>query len=110
MVLASMSANAQRVDKPGEPYDVYCAVEIIGESINIGDDQEKYYLCDENGNKIKFEQNIQAMSYMGKRGWEVIQISGDAVYFKKKVTNDKETYANLKLVYKFGKNKGKSRD
>ena len=47
------------------------------------------------------------------RGWELFKIRDQAgweFFFRKKVVSEKEAFANLKLAYKTGKNKGKPRE
>lgn len=104
----SLSANAQRVDKPNEPYDVYCWIVYNGirqeparitTSIDYGKDNARdCFICDENDCKIIFNNVIDCINYMAKRGWQIVgNIGITENKMKKTVTSDKEAYANLNI-------------
>ena len=110
----SLNVSAQRIDKPNEPYDIYCTVSITLEaSIIMGEDKEEYYILNENGEKMKFNKETQIMTYMSKKGWDYVERTGDYkldFLFRKKIKSDEEAFSDFKLVHKFGKNKGKPRE
>lgn len=110
-VLPSL-VSAQRIDKPGEPYYVYCTVSsVIDATLVIGEDEDEFYILDDKDNKIKFENGTQVRTYMSKRGWEYVERTGNSDFlFRKKVKSDEEAFSDFKMIYRFGKNKGKSRN
>lgn len=114
LVLASMSVSAQNAKGNGEKYDVYC--EIVGTSkllstkvtvqVDFGQSKwENANLYDKDGKKIKFNSMMDALDYMGKRGWKLCQTyaigsGGSYVYhyiMVKNVTSDAEITENLDL-------------
>lgn len=114
LLLLSLSVSAQRIDKPNEPYYIYCTVVgggLLNSTIYIGEDVEEYFIMKDNEDKEKFKTGNDAMTYMTKRGWEYVGIEGTTGHvFRKKVISDDEAYPNLILTYKSGKNKGKPRE
>lgn len=112
-LLLSLSASAQRIDKPGESYDIYCTVivtNVTDATIYIGEDKEEYSMMNDNGEKIKFGVGCETITYMTKRGWEFVQyLHTNAKVFRKEVKNDNEAYAHLLLKYAKGANKGQMR-
>ncbi len=112
-LLLSLSVSAQRIDKPGESYDIYCTVivnNIISPTIYIGEDKEEYTIMKDNDEKVKFVMGNETITYMTKRGWEFVQFQGSAGHiFRKEVKNDNEAYAHLLLKYAKGANKGQMR-
>lgn len=106
--LVSLSPlRAQRIDKPGEPYYVYCRVNYVSSQMEIClDGQVTYpYIVDENGMKIKFDTRLAAIAYMSKRGWEYVESQGIEPIFKKKVTSDDQASEHLNLQTKKDKKK-----
>ena len=112
LLTLSMNVSAQRIDKPNEPYYIYCLVNHLDDVfIRIGGDEELYFILDENGKKVKLYNLSFITTYMSKRGWEYVErTTGTDTFFRKKVVSDSEAYSNLKLMYKTGKNKGKVKD
>ena len=116
LLLVSLTVSAQRIDKPNEPYFVYCYLSLSMQNeaqMTIGEDGNYYILADEGGNKLSFPSKVNFFTYLGKRGWEYVECLnvGDWHFiFRKKVLNDNEAFSGLKLVYKNGKNKGKPRE
>lgn len=116
LLLVSLTVSAQRIDKPNEPYFVYCYLTLSMQNeaqMTIGEDGNYYMLADEDGNKLYFPSKVNFFTYLGKRGWEYVECLdvGDWRFiFRKKVLNDNDAFSGLKLVYKNGKNKGKPRE
>lgn len=104
LMFISMSAMAQ------ESYKVFCELLGTGKllsnkvtvTVDFGQETSfwsgasKQYLVDGNGKTIKFNSMVDAMNYMGKRGWEfeqayVVTIGNQNVYhwlLSKEVTQD----------------------
>ncbi|SHL73286.1 hypothetical protein SAMN04488494_0595 [Xylanibacter ruminicola] len=112
MLLASVAVNAQRIDKPNEPYYIYCGIDIQTDvQIVIGEDEYVFNIIDNNGEKLKIEKPANIRTYMSKRGWDYVEKSGPYSYvFRKKVLSDDEAFSDFKLMYKTGKDKGKIRE
>ena len=112
LLTLSLNVLAQRIDKPNEPYYIYCIVNILSDaSITIGGDECLYFILDDNGEKIKMYSIENITTYMSKRGWEYVErTTGYDTLFRKKVVTDSEAYSDLKLMYKTGKNKGKIKE
>lgn len=112
----SLNISAQRIDKPGEPYYVYCYLSISMQNeaqLTIGEDGDNYIIADENEKKLSFQSKVNFLTYMAKRGWEYVEslIPGDWCFIlRKKVLCDNEAFSGLKLIYKTGKNKGKVKE
>lgn len=110
LLLGICSANAQNYKNDGKPYAFYCKIYKSGSS-NIGirwpDNKKDNTLCNENGDEIKFNNVIDALTYMSKRGWELdavtyIEPSRDKAYIlKKMVTNDEEAKEGLYFTKDF---------
>jgi len=111
IMLMPMVANAQRVDKPGEPYEVYCLVTYNMESkgvVSFRDDNS--YICSENEDEIKFGSYAELLSYMSKRGWsfvwedeiKVLTSHSPRALMRKQVVSDSQAkeYLILKDVIK----------
>ena len=104
LMFISMSTMAQK------PYKVFCELLGTGKlfsnkvtvTVDFGQETSlwagasKQYLVDDNGKTIKFNSMVDAMNYMGKRGWEfeqayVVTIGNQNVYhwlLSKEVTRD----------------------
>ena len=98
MLSVCMAIQAQRVDKPEEPYDYYCIV--YKDLINFPDGT--YYILDENDKIIDFYGISDMLTYLSKRGWTVVTLQIEYQHrqmalIKKTVKNDKEAKENLKL-------------
>lgn len=111
-----MNASAQRIDKPNEPYFVYCYLSISMQNeaqLTIGEDGNYYIIADEDGEKLSFPSKANFLTYMSKRGWEYVEslIPNDWYFIlRKAVLSDNEAFSGLKLIYKTGKDKGKIRE
>lgn len=75
-VLATASSIAQ------EKYPYYCTINgsynlamKIRIELEWGESKDKRYLRDENGKKIEFNNLIDILNYMSKRGWEFVTIA-----------------------------------
>lgn len=112
LLTLSATVSAQRIDKPNEPYYIYCLVNIQYDAyIAIGGDEDLYFIMDDNGEKMKIYGIATLATYMSKRGWEYVErTTGVDTFFRKKITSDSEVYTGLKLMYKSGKNKGKVKE
>lgn len=99
--LSPIMANAQRVDKPGEPYNVYCRMVYYTTEVTIDILDEHHFIRDEEEKKIKFNSSSDALTYLSKRGWDLVVYVGDNKYLlKKEVKNDEEALRGLVLVDK----------
>lgn len=105
LMFISMSVMAQ------EPYKVFCELLGIGKllsnkvtvTVDFGQETSFWtgtsnqYLVDDSGKAIKFNSMVDAMNYMGKRGWEfeqayVVTTNNQNVYhwlLSKNITQDK---------------------
>lgn len=116
LLTLSVNVSAQRIDKPNEPYFVYCYLTLSMQNeaqLTIGEDGDYYIIADEDGKKINFPSKVNFFTYLGKRGWEYVECLnvGDWRFiFRKKVLHDYEAFSGLKLIYKTGKDKGKIRE
>ncbi len=116
LMMLPMISFAQRVDKPGEPYDVYCVLKWVflteqnEAEIFIGNLVQGKYIADDNGKRIKFKNQADCLTYMSKRGWVLIDHVGDItsseLVMRKSVRNDEEALEHLSF-FDFKK---KSRD
>lgn len=103
MLLASIGASAQRVDKPGEPYDVYCVIEHVTSSlpiISIGGSVKDLYLYGEDDKMIEFKSITDVITYFSKRGWVFVDFCDtyrSALMMKKTVRSDSDALENLDL-------------
>lgn len=97
-----MISFAQRVDKPGEAYDVYCEVStswLSQVTIKLGDTE--YYIAKEKCGDMTFGSDADVLSYMSKRGWEYVEGNravGGRYILKKSVVCDDEALKYLELV------------
>ena len=116
MLTLSLNVSAQRIDKPSEPYFVYCYLSISMQNeaqLTIGENGDSYIIADEDEKKLSFPSKVNFLTYMAKRGWEYVEClnPGDWCFvFRKKVLSDNEAFSSLKLIYKTGKNKGKVKE
>lgn len=123
MLSISMSAMGQ------EPYKVFC--ELLGEGkflskkvtvtvdfgqkVSYWQSKTKQTLVDENGDKLEFNSMVDAMNYMGKRGWKfeqayVVTVGQENVYhwlLSKEVTSDEEAFSGFQTKEQFEKAGGK---
>ena len=100
LMMVPFFVNAQRVDKPGEPYEVYSVVWQNNDYfISIGSDDRRFCLLDDNGNKMSFLHESTILTYMSKRGWEFVRILSDSHrIFKKTILNDEEAYIDVEKI------------
>ena len=114
LALISIPISAQNLDKPGEPYYYYCQIlgkknlaGVIRLTILWDNQEEENDIRDEQGNKIKFANMVDAMNYMSKRGWDYVDASTyDNVYhyvFRKLVKSDEEAKNGLYFKEDFKK-------
>lgn len=98
--------NAQRIDKPGEPYDYYCKIRVIRNNIGIieiPNSDSSYKFVDEKGENIKFNNHSDLLLYMSKRGWDHVEtytiIDNYTLesIIKKKVNKDDEATNNINI-------------
>ena len=100
-----ISANAQRVDKPGEAYDCFCDVHADGQNFKVFLLEQDKILVDKDGKKIKFKNITEIMSYLSKRGWIFVDSYGDKkssnndlhVIMKKIITSDEQALDNIRF-------------
>ena len=116
LLTLSMNVSAQRIDKPNEPYFVYCHLSISMQNeaqLTIGEDGNYYIIADEDGKKLSFPSKANFLTYMAKRGWLYVEslIPGDWCFIlRKEILSDNEAFSGLKLIYKAGKDKGKVKE
>ena len=109
LMMAAMPACAQRIDKPGEPYDYYLQVMPLGElnSVKISsvklcfEDTKAKLLVDENNEKMKFSNIAEVLLYFSKRGWTLdreFDFNKHHVFLmKKSVTDDSQAREHLRV-------------
>lgn len=102
LLVSATFANAQRVDKPGEPYDYYLQVMPLGEFNSTKISSVKVIFCgekaklllNEEGKKAKFSGIADVLTFFSKRGWTLDNESlfnKDHIYLlRKKVTSDEQ--------------------
>lgn len=102
LAMLPLVCSAQRVDKPGEPYYVYCEISSsVLSQVTIKVNKQEYWIAKEKWGDIKFENEADVLSYMSKRGWEYVegnQAIGGRYILKKSVVYDDETLKYLELV------------
>ena len=101
-----MISFAQRVDKPGEPYEYYASVYVHASTkgwtakISFFEETKSFYIVEKSGEKKWFENLSDIVNYMTRRGWVFANsgIRGDYLDFKKVVKSDEEAkqYIDLK--------------
>ena len=100
-MMCAVPVCAQRVDKPGEPYDYFVTVMVyqtmtnkLRIDIEWSDGKISGFLRDSEGNKIEIKTVPEALVYMSKRGWSYVSEfpNGGVInfVFKKSVTSDEE--------------------
>ena len=91
-----MMLNAQRVDKPGEPYEAYCKVDFtLYSTIDFGD--KKFYIAKEKPKDIIFKNDIDGLQYMAKRGWALVPGQG-MIILKKTIRTEEEKMEGLDII------------
>ena len=109
--MLSLTSFAQRVDKPGEPYEYYITItpELdlkmrIKALITMQDEKYASYIADENNEKKVFNALYDIINYMTKRGWcyvgEGNSFSNRVLIFKKIVKSDDEARELIVTVKK----------
>lgn len=99
LMFITLPACAQRIDKPGEPYDYYIEIKIeqrltenIKAKIKLPEDKTFKYLVDENGKRITFVGINDIINYMTMRGWTYVNyenyINEQLLLFRKNVINN----------------------
>lgn len=107
LLFITLPACAQRIDKPGEPYEYFIQVDFIGEisgkfkaKINFYDGAGSQYIVDENKKKIEFNNRGDIINYFTKRGWVFVDFYDVSRYyeivFKKEVKDDSEIKQNIR--------------
>ena len=104
IAILPMVAEAQRVDKPGEPYDFYCVVKYYVGYCRIdykkGDNFSRE-IRNENGKRKTFNSESEVINYMTKRGWTYVEYIGDNKFlFKKAVKTDEEAIISFEFENK----------
>ena len=103
--MVSMVVDAQRIDKPGEPYEVFCVIEYRSDYCECTFRVEKYSnwpLRNPDGQRLTIHDESEAINYMTKRGWCYVEFLGrnsdgwKRFLFKKTVRTDEEA---LDLLY-----------
>ena len=101
-VLATASSIAQ------EKYPYYCTINgsynlamKIRIELEWGESKDRRYLRDENGKKIEFNNLIDILNYMSKRGWEFVTIAeyDKCIHFviRKMVSSPEEAKQGLRF-------------
>ncbi len=102
LAMLPLICSAQRVDKPGEPYYVYCETSLsISSNVTIRLNEQDFYIAKEKLGDIEFKNEADVLSYMSKRGWEYVernQAIGGRYIMRKMVNNDNEALNYLELV------------
>ncbi len=107
LVMFSIPALAQRIDKPGEPYEYYCQIKVFVSEvlITLPNDKNKGEIPvrDENGKKFGFLNGVDAINYFTKRGWVYVDKYNDFIFIiKKVVTDEKQLFENINIDKKKG--------
>ena len=110
-VVLCVGVNAHNQSE--EPYEFFIDV-----ALNHGKDytaavafsnNEKEWICDENGNKVKFKNKSNVINYFTKKGWTFVQINtytisagmntvvSDYILLKKIVKSDEEAKEGINL-------------
>lgn len=113
----SIGVNAQ--NQSDEPYDFFIDVALIWEgkdflaSVAFTND-EKEYICDERGNKMKFKNSSNVINNFTKLGRTFVHyvqhnvVSGKSasahIFFKKSVRSEEEAKKGIKIESDFTKN------
>lgn len=95
-----LMSHAQNVAKPGEPYEVYCEFSLGLKSATINIEDNYFKLLDENGEPIKFKDNLNLANYLSKRGWRLMEHEGSTVgklLMVKMVKSDEEIFEHLNI-------------
>lgn len=101
MMCVSLGVSAQRVDKPGEPYDYFCILTVDMSYTRITIDDWYRELLDENGKRLGFGTPANAINYMTKRGWLYVdKIDEKHFLFKITVTSDEQAMQHLNISKK----------
>lgn len=107
LLLQTIGCFSQNIKNEKNPYPVYC--ELIENGyiyIMFGSNSMLQSLYSEDGKKIDFASRVDAMNYLGKRGWKIVEsyVSPQNVYsnklttkfiFMKMVTSEKEAKEGL---------------
>ena len=113
----SIEVNAQNQSE--EPYDFFIDV-----ALNHGKDytaavaftnDDKEWICDEKGNKMKFKNKSNIINYFTKKGWTFVHIDhytisagsstaiSDFILLKKKVKSEEKAKQGINLESDFKK-------
>jgi hypothetical protein len=116
-VVLNIEVNAQNQSE--EPYEFFIDV-----ALNHGKEytaavaftnDEKEWICDENGNKMKFKNKSNVINYFTKKGWTFVQINtytisagmstavSDYMLLKKCVKSEEEAKEGIKIESDFKK-------
>ena len=109
MLFITLPACAQRIDKPGEPYDAYCTVfyPSSGQPQVAIPNSYNGLLFDKDGKGLRFEDMSVFFTYMSKLGWSFVKDLEHNIYlFKKQVTSDEQIKEGLYFAEDFKKKKG----
>lgn len=101
LLMIAVPSFAQRVDKPGEPYDYFVTVmgfrnmsNKIRFEVSWPDGKGSRSIRDNEGKKIEFNTLTDILLYMSKRGWIYVSEFPDGsvvkFLFKKVVTSDEQ--------------------
>ena len=114
-----IEVNAQKQSE--EPYEFFIDValnhgkEYTAAVAFTNDDKE--WICDENGNKMKFKNKSNVINYFTKKGWTFVQINtytisagmstavSDYMLLKKCVKSEEEAKEGIKIESDFKKKK-----
>ena len=106
-LLVNININAQNFKNDGKPYEVYCQIygqlqasgKILYKRILWPEFDSRTKLTDEKGNKLEFNNVLEAMNYLSKRGWTYVgnNTYHDMIFYtlKKIVLNDQEAREGL---------------
>lgn len=108
LTIIPLASNAQRVDKPGEPYEYYCTVSVNyfkgnSSKIKLEFEGETCVLVDENGEELKLPMktvnDVDIKLFMSKRGWKFVEKKDNEYLwdFKKEVTSDEQAKEGFRL-------------
>lgn len=77
LLTLSMNVSAQRIDKPNEPYFVYCYLTTGMQNeaqLTIGEDGNYYIIADEDGNKLSFPSKVNFFHIWAKGDGNMLNV------------------------------------
>lgn len=112
-ILLCLPMAAQNYENDGKPYYFYCEIQGrfgMGGKLHLSilwKDQEEKELRNEKGEDVEFNNMIEIINYMSKRGWEYVESyhypNSISYLFKKQVTKDEDAKKGIYFKSDFEK-------